>query len=557
MADFETTTNPDDCRVWGYGIMDVFEHEIYGIGNDMDEFMGFLEDIKSDVYFHNLRFDGSFIVNWLYRNGYTYSQSPYPGSFNTTISTMNQWYKIQIVYDLDARGRPIHTTIFDSLKKLPFKVSEIAEMYNLSIRKGDIDYTADREPGHMITAEEEAYIYNDIHIMAQALKTNFMTGLHGMTIGSDALRDFKTGITNDQFKRMYPVLETSIDEDIRKAYRGGFTWLNPEHAGERIQGGVTYDVNSLYPYIMYDRHLPYGLPVYFDGEYEYDEEYPLFIQHIKLVFDIKDDHIPTIQIKKMGLFFKDTEYLESSDGVEVDLYVTNVDLKLIQDHYDCEYIVYESGWKFKQTHGIFKEYIDKWTKVKVQSSGGKKLQAKLMLNNLYGKFATNPDITGNIPIMDEEDKLEFVEGPEEMKDPVYTALGVFITSYARDYTIRTAQACYDRIIYCDTDSIHLTGYEVPDAIKDNIDANKLGFWGYEGSFTRGKYLRAKTYIQQGIINDKDEYIDHNVICAGMPDNIKELVTYDNFEIGFHAEGKLIPRQVPGGVVLESRHFTIK
>lgn len=537
--------------------MDIYEPEVYGIGNDLSEFMQFLEDIKGDVYFHNLKYDGSFIVNWLYRNGFTYSKSPYPGSFNTLISATNEWYKIQIVYDVDNAGRPIHTTIFDSLKKMPnLKIKDIAEMHDLEIKKGSIDYDLPRPVGHILTSEEREYIYNDIYILAHALHVQFRTGLQGMTIGSDALGDFRREITHANFKRMYPVLDIDIDADIRKAFRGGFTWVNPKLAGERIQGGVTYDVNSLYPHVMAEKHLPYGVPEFFEGEYEHDPDYPLYIQHIKLIFDIKENHIPTIQLKKMGLFFKDTEYLEASDEIEVDLYVTNVDLQLIKDHYNTEYILYLSGWKFRQTKGIFDNYINKWSDVKENNSGGKRHLSKLMLNNLYGKFATHPDVTGNIPVLDDEEKIEFLEAPEEIKDPVYTALGVFITSYARDITIRTAQACYDRIIYCDTDSIHLTGYDIPEAIQDIIHPDKMGYWGYEGSFTRGKYLRAKTYIQQGIITDKDEYIESKVVCSGMPDNIKQMVTFDTFDIGFHADGKLMPKQVPGGVVLEKIGFTI-
>src|SRR5699024_6828587 len=117
---------------------------------------------------------------------------------------------------------------------------------------------------------------------------------------------------------------------------------------------------------------------------------------------------------------------------------------------------------------------------KITKKGGEKLLAKLMLNNLYGKFASNPDVTGKIPLLDEDGKLKMVQGEEEFKDPVYTPLGVFITSYAREYTIRTAQKLYPRIIYCDTDSIHLTGTDTPENIKDLIDPDQLGYWAFEG-----------------------------------------------------------------------------
>lgn len=555
VADFETTTDPDDCRVWGYGIMSVDDYDVYDIGNSLETFMELLENSKGEVYFHNLRFDGSFIVNWLYRNGFSYSDIPYPNTFNTTISNMNQWYRIQIVYDTNNQGRPIHTTIYDSMKKLPFSVEMIAKTYNLDTLKGEIDYTAYRSPDHVITDEEREYIYTDVHIMAQALRLQFEKGLKGMTIGSDALKDFKKIIGKKLFDSKYPVLSTTVDDDIRKAYKGGFTWLNKRFKEQTVNGGLVYDVNSLYPYIMYSRRLPYGKPKFFKGEYEQDDKMPLYIQHIKCTFEIKPDKIPTIQIKK-NLLFGDNEYLESSNGEEVDLYVTNVDLELIKEHYDLPYVVYMGGYKFRETQGIFKDYIDKWTHEKITKKGGEKLLAKLMLNNLYGKFASNPDVTGKIPLIDEDGKLKMVQGEEEFKDPVYTPLGVFITSYAREYTIRTAQKLYPRIIYCDTDSIHLTGIDTPEEIKDLIDPDQLGYWAFEGEYKRGKYLRQKTYMHEDMTDDKGNVFT-DVKCAGMPDNIKEKVTFDSFKVGFSSPGKLMPKQVPGGIVLEDKEFTIR
>ena len=555
VADFETTTDKDDCRVWGYGLMSVDNHDVFSIGSDLDEFMEYCEQLKTDIYFHNLRFDGSFIVNWLYRNGFSYSDIPYPNTFNTMISKMNQWYSIQVVYDTNKSGRPIHTTFFDSLKKLPFSVDMIAKTYNLDTLKGSIDYTKYRPVDHVITDEEYDYIYTDVHIMAQALKLQIEKGLKGITIGSDALKDFKKIVGRKLFDFNYPVLDKVIDDDIRKAYKGGFTWLNKKYQEKEINGGLVYDVNSLYPFIMYSRNLPYGKPIFFKGEYVQDDEYPLYIQHVKCVFNIKPNKIPTIQIKQ-NLMFGENEYLESSKGQEVDLYVTNVDLDLIKEHYDLEYIVYMSGYKFKQKQGIFKDYIDKWSKEKIEKSGGEKLLAKLMLNNLYGKFATNPDVTGKIPVLDDEGKINMELGESEERDPVYTPLGVFITSYAREYTIRTAQQLQHRIIYCDTDSIHLTGTDVPYEIEHLIDPDKLGYWAFEGQYKKGKYLRQKTYMHMDMTDDKGNTFN-DVKCAGMPDNIKEKVTFDNFKVGFSSYGKLLPTQVSGGVVLIDTEFTIR
>jgi hypothetical protein len=49
----------------------------------------------------------------------------------------------------------------------------------------------------------------------------------------------------------------------------------------------------------------------------------------------------------------------------------------------------------------------------------------------------------------------------------------------------------------------------------------------------------------------------HVTCAGMPDTIKEKVTWDNFRVGFTSGGKLLPRHVKGGLVLSDTEFTLK
>jgi hypothetical protein len=564
-CDFETTTTLEDCRVWAYGWMEIGNKKNFKIGNSMNEFMLWLEKSQADCYFHNLRFDGEFIINWLMKNGFTFSKSGLPKTFHTIISKMGQWYMIDVCYGYNKKKK-IHTRIYDSLKKLPFPVKKIAKDFHLEIAKGDIDYDEYRPVGHKITNEEFGYIKNDIEIVADALDIQFNQGLTKMTNGSDSLAGFKAVISTKMFEKLFPVFAEKLDKNIRLAYRGGFTWLNERFAGLEIGEGIVFDVNSLYPSQMYFRDLPFSVPIYFKGKYQEDENYPLYIQHIRCEFELKEGYIPTIQIKK-NLLFKPNEYLKTSGGEILDLYVTNIDLELIQEHYDLDVHEWCEGWMFKKKTGIFQQFIDKWMWVKTHETGAKKLLAKLQLNSLYGKFASNPDVTGKEPYLKEDGSCGYKVGEEETKDPIYTPMGVFITSWARYTTITTAQKCYDRIIYCDTDSIHLVGRDIPDVIKDVVDPDKLGYWKHESTFYRAKFLRQKTYVED-VILDKPMYYrkgnklimtNHHleVKCAGMPDKIKEKVTFDNFEVGFTSYGKLLPKHVDGGVVLVDTEFTIK
>lgn len=193
------------------------------------------------------------------------------------------------------------------------------------------------------------------------------------------------------------------------------------------------------------------------------------------------------------------------------------------------------------------------------------------------------------------------EGP---RDPVYTAMGAFITAYAREKTIRSAQTVYDRLIYCDTDSLHICGWDIPDGL--DVHPTRLGAWKNEGRFSYSKFIRAKTYMetvierraglreycrlmQAGVLvyrekkevrvpdtlrnyclllnqthelyrvaEEHEVFFQHTkVTCAGMPDNVKEQVTYENFHSGSTFDGKLMPRRYVGGIVLQPTTFTIK
>ncbi len=554
-CDFETTTILDDCRVWAYGWMEIGNKTNYKIGNSLDDFMKWAKKTMADLFFHNLKFDGSFIINWLMKNGYEFSTTGEANTFNVLISSMGQWYMIDICYGYKGKKK-LNSRIYDSLKKLPFTIKKIAEDFKMEILKGDIDYHTERPIGHEITKDEHKYIKHDIEILANALEIQFKQGLTKITNGSDSLHGYKTLFGKKMFEKYFPVFSFELNENIRLFYKGGFTWLNKIHANEIIGEGIVFDVNSLYPSVMYNKSLPYGIPIHFKGKYEGDLRYPLYLQHIRCSFEIKKDKIPTIQIKR-NMFFRPNEYLESSQGEVVDLYLTNIDLDMFLEHYNVYDLEYMSGWKFKEQKGLFNKFIDKWTYVKINNTGAIKTLAKLMLNSLYGKFATNPDVTGKAPYLKDDGSNGFEMGETNIKDPIYTPMGVFITSYAREITIRTAQKVYPRLIYCDTDSIHLTGLEIPDVLKDVIDPNKLGLWDHEGTFKRAKYLRQKTYVQELYNNDDRTDVHLSVKCAGMNDKVKANVTFDNFNIGFKSAGSLTPKQVSGGVVLIDSEFTIK
>ena len=595
-GDFETTTDENDARVWAYSLCNIQDYTEFIYGTSIEDFFKFCEDYQHNykIWFHNLKFDGSYIIDYLLKHDFKWindKKDKDDKTFTTLISDMGQFYSIVVYFKVNKKSRHANKVeFFDSLKIFPnFSVEKVAQAFDLPIQKLKIDYKKYRPIGYELDESEIAYIRNDVEIMARALKEMFSRGLTRMTIASNAIKNLRDNFPN--FRRNYPVLPFDVDKAIRKSYRGGFTYVNDAWQEKEVKNGVVLDVNSLYPSCMSSPYpLPFGQPKLFEGEYKYDKTYPLYVQSITCIFEIKPGKIPSIQIKN-NLSFIPNEYVKSSKDEFVTLYLTKPDYELFKSQYNIYYPKYNGGWKFKSVVGNFDEYINRWMeqKIKAGKEGNAPLKviSKLMLNSAYGKLGCSSEGSKKAPYLDENGILRFRVLEKEKREPLYVASASFITAYGRRRTITTSQYIKDytikkygedRYYYSDTDSIHagLTDEdleELKDIIK--IDDFKLGYWAKEAEFTRAYYIRQKCYIEE--INGKV-----NVTVAGLPKYLAPLVTFENFKKGFTTEGmtlddmiklatengatdeeiekiqhKLTYKYVKGGVILADTDFTIK
>lgn len=388
-ADFETTTDEKDCRVWAYSLSNIEEPDKFLYGNSIDKFMEWCANPKENytLYFFNLKFDSAFILDWLNRSGFEFVEDikdRKDNTYTTLITDLGQFFSIDIYFS--AKKHHINKVrIVDAAKVFPnFSVESLAESFGLPISKLTLDYDEYRPVGHELTPHEIDYIRNDVEIVARCLKQFFEQGLTKMTIASDALGFFKANFNN--FRRVFPLLDEELDAEIRKSYKGGFTYVNEIYKEVERGAGVTLDVNSLYPSTQKNELMPYGEPITFEGKYEYDPAHPLYVQIITCAFKIKEGKIPSIQIKHR-LDFINNEYLTSSDNKIVTLYLTKPDYELFVEQYDIYFPSYDGGYKFKAHRGFFDFYIDYWTEQKIKAGKegnlGKRTLSKLMLNSLY------------------------------------------------------------------------------------------------------------------------------------------------------------------------------
>ena len=100
MADFETLTGKDvvdETYVWASGICSIdnpYDESFLKIWNNDEDLYLFLSQFSySECYFHNLKFDGHFIIHYLLSHGYVYDEDlSIEKTFNTLITDTGQWY---------------------------------------------------------------------------------------------------------------------------------------------------------------------------------------------------------------------------------------------------------------------------------------------------------------------------------------------------------------------------------------------------------------------------------------------------------------------------------
>lgn len=627
MGDFETTVYDGQIRtdVWASAVVE-FGSEDVKILHSIGETWDYLKKLDGNIciYYHNLKFDGAFWLDYFITvlNMPQAVEDPDAetpkflekwkmnnGSFQYAISDDGMWYSIIV----RQKGRYIE--IRDSLKLLPFTVREIGKSFQTKHKKLDMEYKGFRFPGCEITDEEKHYIRNDVLVVKEALELMFQEGHNKLTIGSCCLSEYKKSLNqfgnvyNSFFPDLYSVpLDPAVygaenaDEYIRKSYRGGWVYLVPEKAEKLFHNsvygsslkyaGVTADVNSLYPSMMHSvsgNRYPVGAPKFWTGpniplEAERDDFY--FFVRFTCRFRIKDGFLPFMQIKS-NIMYNPREMLTTSDiwdkrqkryvsvmqfpgGITRDAHViltlSETDFLLFLQHYHTYDMRILDGCYFKAYPGIFDEYIDKYRKLKQESTGARRTLAKLFLNNLYGKLAASKNSSFKY-VTQEGEKLAYNTIEDESKTPGFIACGSAITAYARRFTITAAQKNYHGpdapgFIYADTDSIHCD-LATEDLQGVPVDPSAFCCWKIENAWSEGWFVRPKTYIEKAVLQDEEPCDPHYIVkCAGMPDTCKKtflqnMKSVTEFTYGLKVPGKLMPKHVPGGIVLVDTVYEMK
>jgi hypothetical protein len=579
VADFETESvayyeKYGHTKTW-LTYIENLDNEDYHMGISIHDHYKFIikqlnrQKVSQFVYFHNVSFDGTFLLYFLNEIGVHYE---------TVINDMKRIYEIK-VYPSKAKRhisfRCTYLIFMCAVASLPHST------------KSTIDYDLIRNYKTLedVPDNEKHYIKQDVLTVKRNLldvQNKFGIKLTGFfkTIASISYKDLR--YTTEKMLRernrswlwFFPKLSIELDHYIRGGYRGGITYLNPKFKGQLITEEVgSWDEVSEYPSVMVYENIPAGKPYISNSKPKNDRLYMVRIRVLEA--KIKEGLHPFINPNKTLRYLND---IYPNELNEVVLTLTNIDYELYEKYYNSVHDVLDYCVFPRKIKGAFNNYIFKYYEMKKESKETikrlKKLDsltsdqeeelkaaifnkfwAKLKLNSTYGKFGTNPLLCSATPVFVEG--LLTWESTEEMKEEnvYYLPAACFITAYARRNLINQIQANNERFIYCDTDSLHLLGTETPKSLKGLI-GSKLGQWEYEGTSYKSKFIKPKQYLKYKYNKEGELEIKRTIASLNRSEHYR--INFENFESGVCIEaGKKVSRNVKGGRIIKPLDFTFK
>ena len=407
--------------------------------------------------------------------------------------------------------------------------------YNIEHKKqiGLYDYDAVLFPDSILTSEQEKYDEYDVLSMQECLSKQlqyFNDDLSTVPFTKTGYirRTLRKSCQKDKHYRKDYFYKNRLNADLYtyclRSYAGGFTHNNRFKKDTVIQGLIGHrDFKSHYPSQMACRLFGLGEP---QKVYDINMPFPITIDEILSWYpqfssvsvirmysaNLRDFKIsmPFMQFSKcyeasFERKFLDNGRILSANGEWI-MYVDDITLRILNEQYkidyeilevyrmlnkplpDCILDVVDKYFKGKSDKkNIVKELEDQYGKLdeKTISANFELSQEKSGLNSIYGCCATNPlrrklELTEDIEFRYTElydNEKAIADGLEDYYSKHNNFLNYFvgcqITSMARYELYEYIKAIgYDKVLYCDTDSIfYIKDDETEKAIED-LNAEK-------------------------------------------------------------------------------------
>jgi len=344
----------------------------------------------------------------------------------------------------------------------------------------------DVDASHIESYDEKTrneYVMNDAKILHDAIQEfQNILGFLEITISRIALLDFVKRFSQHEMKYRYP---KDFILNIQPYYFGGHVDVYKRY-GENL---FYYDINSCYGYAMRECGAIYDYVMFVDKFKDTETEKGLY----NIIVE-KDLNIPVIPVRFREKNYEKIYFLNTRR----ELQATSLDIELLEQ-LNIPYKVL-NGYLFKYDSEFFKEYVDYWYKMRIESKK-MKFVAKLMINSLYGKFGQKIErmstvISGKLQENQYYDK-ELNLGRKEIVTINWFSkpeIAAWITSGARFFHSKLLNKYQENLFYCDTDSLIVDREMNKDEIGTEIGKVKLE----TTKIDRAYFLGAKFY---GLFND--------------------------------------------------------
>lgn len=569
-ADFETFLHNKEHIVYAIGYYEKNSYKMYYLEENLNDneikekslqlIEKFILNLKLDrkkkyIYFHNLgSFDGIFILD-------TITKSKFLNKKNfSTIIRNNKIYKITI--------ENLH--FLDSQLLINDTLNNIAKTL-LNKEKVEINFEHTNNYKKCIKNKKfiSKYLFNDVILLNDIIETlnKRFIKLYNVDITKNfTLPSLAFHIYRKLYMKHKIYISTGYKYDfIKKSYIGGLTNVTQP----TMNKGFSYDINSLYPFIMKTKKLPIEKP-----EWIYNENIENVFGFIDCTIFVPDNLIiPPLSIKLKGTLVQPTGTFRSTFFTE--------EIKNAIKKYNCKIIKTHKILNFQQKEVLFEDYInDMYTNRMKSTNKTDNLIYKLLMNTLYGRFGMNQE-TSITKIIDKEklpfyqllfditdyhdnselltfkynkqnskiikEEIDKINLDTTSKENILKELEIFekrigntnssiqiasaITSYAR---IKLINDMNDHIInnnseiyYYDTDSIYTNKKLDNELTSDNL----LGKYKLEKIIKKGIFLSPKNYA---IIDEKNK---ETIKFKGLYKSEIKNINFDKFKTWLNNEEK--------------------
>lgn len=375
---------------------------------------------------------------------------------------------------------------YDSLQVLLKGLDSLCETFKPEHRKLKIEiekiqeiYKKDRKQFNAYLANDVKSLYDICHKFMDLLDIKFFP----CTISSLSLYLFRRDFLKKSLKL---ITDKKVDAFISESYAGGRVECFKYGKHKKV---FVYDINSLYPYVMQKSDIPVNLPVRVNS---YKQGQKGFYR--VSFYQANQTLPPVLWVKsKNGL-----EFCYEGEGV---FYSAEIELAL---KYGVD-IKFKDGYVFPETQPMFREFVDHFYALRKNNKGtALDYIAKIAMNSQYGKYGQKTESTELEKITDNKKVLALMKNPKikitlyNEEKQIYALTGEkkithrmiqvasCVTSEARCILYEYLVKYRHDIIYCDTDSVHLTK-----KISENIGV-ELGQLKIEAEGS-GIYLGRKQY----------------------------------------------------------------